>query len=48
MRYTKDIVDVKRDVEGKFLEVKIYGDNIILCDLQSGEAVKVGEVKKEV
>lgn len=46
MRYV-DIVDVKRDVKDGFLEVKIHGNNILLCDRYTGEAVKVGEVKKD-
>ena len=37
---------VKRDVQAKNLEVKVHGDNILLCDLHSGEAVKIGELKK--
>lgn len=47
MRYIKDIMDVKRDIMGKILEVKIHGNNILLCDRYSGEAVKIGEVKKD-
>ena len=47
MRYVKDIMDVKRDIYDKHLEVKIHGNNILLCDLRSGEAVKIGEVKKD-
>lgn len=47
MRYIKDIMDVKRDIEGRILEVKIHGNNILLCDRYSGEAVKIGEVKKD-
>ena len=47
MRHVKDIMDVKRDIYDRYLEVKIHGNNILLCDRYSGEAVKIGEVKKE-
>lgn len=47
MRYVKDIMDVKRDVKEGNLEVKIHGINILLCDRYTGEAVKIGEVKKD-
>lgn len=42
-----DIMDVKRDVKDGILEVEIYGSNILLCDRYTGEAVKIGEVKKD-
>ena len=45
MRYVKDIMDVKRDIMERILEVKIHGNNILLCDRYSGEAVKIGEVQ---
>lgn len=47
MRYIKDIMDVKRDILAGNLAVTVYENNILLCDRISGEAVKIGEIKKE-
>ena len=47
MRRVKDIMDVKCDIRDRYLEVKVHGDNILLCDRYSGEAVKIGEIKKD-
>ncbi len=47
MRMTKDIMDVKHDIRENYIKVTIYGNNILLCDRYSGEAVKIGEIKKD-
>ena len=48
MRNIKDIMDVKEDIyKNKVLEVKVFNNNILLVDRYSGEAVKIGEIKKE-
>lgn len=47
MRKVKDILDVKSDINEGYLEVKIQRQNILLVDKYSGEAIKIGEVKKE-
>ena len=39
-----DILDVKKAIWDGELQVKIVRKNIILCDAQTGEAVKIGEV----
>ena len=38
-------MDVRRDIIDRHLEVKVYGNNILLCDRYSGEAVKIGEIR---
>lgn len=47
MRKIKDILDVRSDINDGYLEVKIQRQNILLVDKYSGEAVKIGEIKKE-
>ena len=44
-RRVRDIMDVKHDIKDRHLEVKVHGNNILLCDRYSGEAVKIGEIK---
>ena len=40
-----DILDIRKAIWDGELQVKIVGSkNIILCDVQTGEAVKIGEV----
>ena len=47
MRNIKDIMDVKEDIyKNKVLEVKVFNNNILLVDRYSGEAVKIGEIKR--
>lgn len=38
-----DIVDVKMQIREGMLRVDIYGDNILLRDTITGEAVKIGD-----
>ena len=47
MRKVKDIMDVKEDIYNRILEVKVFNNNILLVDRYSGEAVKIGEIKKD-
>lgn len=47
MRKVKDIMYVKEDIYNKILEVKVFNNNILLVDRYSGEAVKIGEIKKD-
>ena len=47
MRRIKDILDVKLDIADNILEVKVLRNNILLVDRSSGEAVKIGEIKKD-
>lgn len=39
-----DILDIRKAIWNGELQVKIVRNNIILCDTQTGEAVKIGEV----
>lgn len=48
MRKIRDIVDVKEDIRNRFLEVKVFNNNILLIDCCSGEVVKIGEVKSDL
>lgn len=42
-----DIVRVKSDIKKGLLRVMIIGESILLCDVKSGEAVKIGELPKK-
>lgn len=42
-----DILDIRKAIRNGELQVKIVRKNIILCDTQSGEAVKIGEVDEK-
>ena len=42
-----DILDIRKAIWDGKLQVKIVRKNIILCDVQTGEAVKIGEVMKK-
>lgn len=39
-----DILDIRKAIWDGELQVKIVCNNIILYDVQTGEAVKIGEV----
>ena len=47
MSPTIDIVAVKQEIKMGRLEVISYRGNILLRDTRNGEAVKIGELKKE-
>lgn len=42
-----DILDIRQAIWDGELQVKIVRKNIILCDAQTGEAVKIGEVDEK-
>lgn len=42
-----DILDIRKAIWDGELQVKIVRNNIILCDTQTGEAVKIGEVDRK-
>ena len=42
-----DILDIRKAIWDGELQVKIVRKNIILCDAQTGEAAKIGEVDEK-
>ena len=42
-----DIMAVKESIKNGRLQVAFHGNNILLKDTRSGEAVKIGELPKE-
>ena len=42
-----DILDIRKAIWNSELQVKIVRNNIILCDVQTGEAVKIGDADEK-
>lgn len=42
-----DILDIRKAIWNGELQVKIVRNNIILCDVQTGEAVKIGDADEK-